>query len=273
MSVTSPALNQALKANNLASAQKVWDALSPEDRQELLPSLNDQMAESGGGLTVPMAQWLRTQGVDLSGMFEQRGVGVKDWLSQAIQAKNAELVTWLIQEQGVDPNRPLPNNGPTPLIEALQSSRWGMAEQLLNLGASLSVGNWAEQTPLHVAAANYNVRGMVWLMEHGADPTLRDQHNHCPAELIPQDPGAEWRPDDTYDWLTACEAATSEERKVIPDHIRDEFLVEKIGLKFMGKPEEEWTDEDRRVQRVLIERGVIEAPEPEPPSSRRSLLR
>lgn len=267
MSVKMSALDRALRANKVEEAERQWSQLPAEERAELGPIISDNLGQAGGKMTVPMAQWLVDHGVSSQGILEVPGEGFRDWLSAAISADNAELVRWLVTTQDVSPNRALPSNGPLPLMEALRDEHWAVADLLLELGGDLAAVNWHGQTALHIAAAGHKVQAMVWLVAHGADPAIVDNHNHVAAELIPTHlDSTTWCADATYQWLSECEEATADARKSIPSYMQDEALVEKIGLKFQAVAPQARTAEDHRVEQVLIERGVIEPSQP--PSSR-----
>lgn len=252
-------LAAAIQSDQPEKLTQAWEALPAAQRPDV-EILSQYVIEQGASLTPAVAEWFVNQGIRLDQVKEAPGRGCFDWLSQAMEKGNQPLVAWLADVQGLA-NRRLPSGGPTPLMEALLDENWGAAETLLANGAQINALTLHGQTALHQAAQGYQMQAMIWLMEHGADPTLEDSFHHLASELIPQDTGKEWRPDDTYAWLTGAEEAEPAQRLVIPSAIKDEALVEKIGLTFTASPPDEWDAEQIRVSEVLIERGILPPPQ------------
>lgn len=258
----------ALAAGDLAKMDATWKNLDPTDGPDLLA---DHLATSGGTLTVGAAQWCVQKGPRTTLAQEIFGFGFADWMSQAIAHDNVELVGWMIQSQAVGADRRLPMGGPTPLMEALGSRKWDLAEAIIQAGASLDGTDLHGNTALHRATQAYEVQQAVWLIQHGANPQIENTQGHLASELVPQEKGPEWRPDDIYEWLLACEASFPEDRKLIPEPVRIEALVEKIGLSFEGKPQQELTEEEKTVFQALVDRNIIKPQPPLPQVQHRSV--
>lgn len=260
---------KALEADDLTKLDAAWKDLESAGGPELL---TDHLATSGGTLTAGVAQWCVKKGARTTLAQEIFGFGFADWMSQAIAHDNVELVSWMIQSQAVGADRRLPLGGPTPLMEALGGRKWDLAEAMIRAGASLNGTDLHGNTALHRAAQAYEVQQAVWLIQQGADPQLENKQGHLASELVPQDKGPQWRPDDVYEWLLACEAASSEDRKVIPRSVQTEALVEKIGLTFEDKPQEELTEDEKTVFQALVDRKIIK-PQPALPQAQHRSVR
>jgi hypothetical protein len=253
------ALAVALKNEDLGAMTAALGSL-PLEPQARIEMLESYTVGAGGALKPAQAQWFVDQGISIIHTAQSQGQGPVDWMSQALAANNAELVGWLAKTQKLADRR-LPSAGPTPLMEALLDERWPMAEVLLAHGADIDGINLHGQTALHQAAMGYKVNAMVWLMSHGSNPLIEDKFNHLPSELVPQDPGEAWRPDDVYAWLQSAEQINGIDRQIIPQSVINEALVEKLGLSFTNRPPADWTEEERLTASVLVERGLIEPPE------------
>lgn len=257
-------LTKALASNDLGKVQQAWTALNEQQRPDghLLGSWLATVP--GGKVTPELADWFVNQSADLTLVTEIPRVGYIDWMSMAVGNENQALLAWMAKHPEFNFDRNLPGGGPTALYEAVDLQKWATAQTLLELGADVNGRFGERQTALHRAAKNYKVEAMAWLVTHGADPALEDMYGHQPCEMIPQDPGKEWRPDDIAQWLADAVEMTPEERAVLPTPVQDEVFVEKYGLEFLVKPKEEWSPEETRTAEVLVEREIISPMEEEP---------
>lgn len=99
-------------------------------------------------------------------------------LAAAVDRRNVTAVRLLLQSKA-DPNR-LQMNGPSILFSAL--SETNILEALLDAGANVDPAakddsNW---TPLGAAARNNNVAAVKILLEHGANPNVRNANGATP---------------------------------------------------------------------------------------------
>lgn len=251
-------LTKALAGLDVPAVNAAWQAL-PADRRPDAEALGDWLATPAAGKISPaLAEWFVSQGAPLIRVTEVPRVGYKDWMSMAIGEANLDLLGWMLTRGGLNPNRHLPSGGPTPLQEAMDMEKWSVGEALLGWGADPNERLTQGQTSLHHAARNYKVEAMIWLVSHGADPALEDMYGHQPCERIPQDVGPEWRPDDVAQWLGEAVDLTEDERRVLPDAVRDEALLEKHGLEFVTKPQSEWSEDEARVAQVLVARELVD---------------
>jgi ankyrin repeat protein len=96
-------------------------------------------------------------------------------LAWAIQAGSLEIVDLLL-DHSADPNL-LDADGDSPLYAAIVERQFAIAERLLNRGADVNYQckNTEHSTPLHTAASYGLGEFIQLLVEHGANPDLKDE--------------------------------------------------------------------------------------------------
>jgi ankyrin repeat protein len=88
----------------------------------------------------------------------------------------------LLIDKGADPNQVDPDNGMTPLGDAVLAAQMESVERLLLRGADpnrRANGN----TALHWAASKGDIEIARILLDHGANPTVRNREGQTPLEL------------------------------------------------------------------------------------------
>jgi len=103
-----------------------------------------------------------------------------DSLFAAVATGDLARVKRLAIDCGVDPNVREDDKGATPLHVAAEYGYSEIVEVLLEHGADPNIRDKYGETPLHVAAAFGNSKVVEVLLEHGADPNARDDYGATP---------------------------------------------------------------------------------------------
>lgn len=75
------------------------------------------------------------------------------------------------------------DDGRTPLHWAAPIYNWKISVQvLLKLGADPNLQDYCGATPLHYAAANWNLERVKLMIQHGADISIRNQSGYTPLD-------------------------------------------------------------------------------------------
>jgi hypothetical protein len=255
-------LKKALADGDIPAAQARWDAL-PEPHRPSQEGLNHTLWTMARTLPPTSAAWLVSQGAQPDQVIRDKVRGLSDCVTVAIAGRNFPLLTWLFTEGGVDPNRQLPAVGPTPFIEAIQAGVFDALPALVALGMDTGSSTIQGNTALHWAAHHYKVEACVALVELGVDPRIRNKMGHLACELVPEDRGEAWRPDDMFEFLDGYREHREQGQTTpypIPEAVLDERAVERVGLEFTAKAPSQWTPEEARAARVLSDRGVLNTP-------------
>ena len=141
---------------------------------------------SNGHLDI--VEYLLTQGFDIN--YDQFGEGTM--LNLAAFHDEVDKIVFLI-DRGADINRGMPRGGEGPLHNAADQDRLGAAKLLIERGADvdkragngpsdLAFGQFAGETPLHVAAANSGAELIQALLDAGANKTVRNTHGKTPLD-------------------------------------------------------------------------------------------
>ena len=73
--------------------------------------------------------------------------------------------------------------GDTPLHSVCLNQRPDVVQRMTKLGADVNALNDTKETPLHMAAVEGDTRTAALLLEHGANPRLRDAHGLTPRQV------------------------------------------------------------------------------------------
>jgi len=105
-------------------------------------------------------------------------------LHLAVANNHAEVVDRLIAA-GADLNA-ADSTGLTPLHAGLAADT-AVLDKLSRQGARIHTTNVYGSTPLHTAAASANVTAVKWLLDQGADPTIKNENGFTPLDLARKD--------------------------------------------------------------------------------------
>jgi len=105
-------------------------------------------------------------------------------LHLAVANNHAEVVDRLIAA-GADINA-ADSTGLTPLHAGLAADT-AVLDKLSRKGAQIHTTNVYGSTPLHTAAASANVTAVKWLLDQGADPTIKNENGFTPLDLARKD--------------------------------------------------------------------------------------
>jgi ankyrin repeat protein len=103
-------------------------------------------------------------------------------LHWTLQTPHLPVLNWLLTFS-VDVNAPTMNKY-TPLMWTCIYQHEGMARRLLDQGAHVQTAGFLGQTALHFACSRKWVDGVILLLQHGADPEVRDARGKLPNELV-----------------------------------------------------------------------------------------
>jgi len=123
-------------------------------------------------------------GADLNAQVRNAASKAYTPLIEAVLAGDREIVQFLARQPNI-----LLNQGDychiTPLAHAIQRNRWDLAELLIESGAKVNVqvGDRDGNTPLHLAAAEGDVKRVKWLLSRGADPHFKNYRQLTPLEF------------------------------------------------------------------------------------------
>lgn len=104
-----------------------------------------------------------------------------DELHEAVQERNLPEIRDLLN-RGANINARHPDNGETPLIIAVRMGSVDIVQTLLVGGADANKTHRGN-TPLHLAAGRAAFKITVLLLDHGANPGLRNGKNKIPLEI------------------------------------------------------------------------------------------
>lgn len=90
-------------------------------------------------------------------------------LHAASQMNRLEVLKWMVEEQGVDPNL-RDGDGATPLHFAASRGHFGVVKWLLNHGAKLSLDKYGK-SPINDAAENQQTECLNALVQHSSEFT------------------------------------------------------------------------------------------------------
>lgn len=110
-----------------------------------------------------------TAGMDVN-CCDSAGVSM---LNIASRTGKLDMVTWLLAH-GADINAIARDRGYTPIMDAIWKMKPDIVEVLVNHGADLNVISKDGQPPLVLAVGNGNETICRLLVEHGADPLIKD---------------------------------------------------------------------------------------------------
>jgi ankyrin repeat protein len=91
-------------------------------------------------------------------------------------------VVTVLRQRGANLNARTDNNE-APLHFAVRAERPDVVQRFLALEADVNVRNGEKETPLHLAAAIGDARAAALLLNHGADPLLRDIDGLTPRQV------------------------------------------------------------------------------------------
>lgn len=231
-----PSFGSAVKANDVEAVQ-IMDRNLPKALQ------TDDMASillwSGSPQMTPeMAAFLVSR--DANPRFISIEDGQRNGISVPFKAAvhgNARLVAWFLDQKLIDPNA-VDNSGQSLLCRALKVGATDVADVLAARGADPNRVDLRGCSAFHYAAAEYQVASLVWLMQHGADPTLETAEDGAiAAETLPDKAslGEVWDPDALYEclenyreeFLTRRNAAPGSWSFPIPPKVLDEVALER----------------------------------------------
>ncbi|MDX2263844.1 MAG: ankyrin repeat domain-containing protein [Hyphomicrobiales bacterium] len=174
------------EAVNLSPDQRVWHALSLQDKSWLRQLINDganiNAAEPLSKMTPIMAVDSYAIALELlhgGANVTARDVFGRTALHYAVEAKDAARIVPLLMQRGADANaRSHDPSGVTPLIAAAEhyferadkDAGLDVVRALIAGGASPNLAGGDGVTPLSIAAARGDVRLVNLLVELGADP-------------------------------------------------------------------------------------------------------
>lgn len=84
------------------------------------------------------------------------------------------------------------HNGITPFVLALGIGRFDMARHFVKKGYNVNMLNTRGKAPIHVIVGDYKLdtatanKAVIWLIKHGADPTLTDTSSRDAVEYAKQ---------------------------------------------------------------------------------------
>jgi ankyrin repeat protein len=186
-------------------------------------------------------------------MLEQVGFGLSPGeLARAVTVRSPELVALFLQA-GVNVDGG-DREGRTPLMAALATDQWGLAEQLIAGGASPGAADWKGRTPLMLAAIQGKAIWVERLLESGANPAARDAEGHGAVHhamfagrldllgrLLPLDPHA---------GLACCQ------RGDLLHHALEQDSWELLACVLEGvPPQAEWSPQAAEILEDALEQG------------------
>lgn len=104
-----------------------------------------------------------------------------DELHEAVEEGNMPEIHDLLN-RGANINARHPDNGETPLIIAVRMGSVDIVQELLVKGADANKTHRGD-TPLHLAASVAAFKITTLLLDHGANPQLRNGKNKIPLEI------------------------------------------------------------------------------------------
>ena len=182
--------------------------------------------------------------------------------AQAAQAaRNDKLLKHFIENDHV-PVDHAEADGTTLLMAALMAEQFDLADYLLARGADVNRARRAMlgggDTALHLAARQASFQAVVWLIEHGADPSVENTAGKQPSEEVPNldaESAKEWDLDAMFDALEDYKTARKEGRAFqIPIRLREmahleatpmsaaEALVAQLSAKAQAEADDEAGD-------------------------------
>lgn len=265
-----PKWKKALDEGDRAALDGIWTKLErlPEEDRPDATTLSVALWTLARKLPPASAEWLCEHGADpLHATLDEKR-GSSDAITVAIAGENYDLLNWFFNNKvtaPITPSRLLAGGDRPPLVEALFEGREDVAEFLLNSGADINQANALGTTALHQMASAYRVSACVFLVEHGADPTIQNFARVTPCEVVPETQAFPWNPDCVFEMLDGYCKFVEDGGKPgaypIPEDVRDEAALERVGETFKAKPVAQWTPDDQRAARTLAARNAAASEE------------
>ena len=86
----------------------------------------------------------------------------------ALSRENQEVVKWLV-DQGEDVNKPIKEDGTTPLLFMVRKNAPNMCSVLISLGANVSQATYDGMSPIHTAAIDNRLELVNMLLDNQAN--------------------------------------------------------------------------------------------------------
>lgn len=192
-------------------------------------------------------------------------------LADADHSEDPAPIIRLLIERGADPSKPCASANQAPLHRAAERGDFPTTKALVLAGAALDPIDKEERTPLYLAAEKGHSKVVDFLLDRGADPTLR-RANVSPAmaaeaagftsvasalrkgesAFVPHTPGAK---------ATRAIASDADEptRKPRPENPKDFALIVGVEKYANGLPDAQYAERDAAAIRAhLVSLGVPE---------------
>lgn len=173
-------LSRAIRHHDLARMTALLDEgapLSPPPGEDSWPPLVEAADEG----FVEGIRLLVARGADIEGNSERRTA-----LHQAVYRNNKEAAGVLL-ELGANIDAVMSYDKRTALLEAQYYSRDVMIDFLVEKGANLNMQDKEGKTVLHHAAYYGNASQLKMFLDHGADPSVRDNKLNTAADIARKD--------------------------------------------------------------------------------------
>lgn len=166
--------------------EPVWSPLHAEVEY---PDDGDGPLPAGAVVQRPdptLTEYLLKRGMPVNALDPHGRTG----LYVSVKARRPELVEIFLKHHA-DANDGSHEDGVTPLMLAAETGQDDVAVLLLNHGADPTLKDKQGSTALHRAAAMLHLSTVKMLVQHGADPNARDAGGHTPLALAQADQSAE----------------------------------------------------------------------------------
>lgn len=148
---------------------------------------------------------------------------------QAAQAARNEGLLKHFLENGHAQVDHVESDGTSLLMAALMAEQYDLADYLVERGADVNLPRTTMlgggDTALHLAARQASFQSVVWLIEHGADPSLENSWGKQPCEEVPtldDESAGQWDMDAMFEALEEYKVARREGRPFeIPMRLRE----------------------------------------------------
>lgn len=221
-------VGQAVVANDVSAATALMGMLSSALPQEQL----DRLFWSNTDKATPeMGRWLIAQGANPQVVFEEEDYGKMPAAHGAAVSDNAHLLAALIDD-GIWSADQRDHTGLSLVAAALEGRSYEAADVLKARGANIDITDLQELTPLHRAAIGYEVGTLMWLLRHGADPTVKTINDLYASELLlPDDSAPEFHPSVMFDIMETYRENWEPGSTVtdFPQEVLDDLQMEVYG--------------------------------------------